>query len=102
MVDAKSGPRRKKAKARSESGDRLTLYCVNRRLERDLSARIELHGFQPGPLTRVVTLAAPTMYHFNDESKTDAVQPAESQIPTAQALAHTFPRASVTILEFHK
>jgi alpha-N-arabinofuranosidase len=88
--------------ARSENGDRLTLYCVNRSLHRDLTTRLDLRGFQPGPRARITTLAASNIYQFNDESKTDAVKPIEMTIPATDALAHTFPRASVTVLEFQK
>ena len=88
--------------ARSEDGGRVTLYCVNRDWKRDLTARIELRGFHPGPQARVVTLAGDSIYQVNDETNPEAVRPAESSVETNAALAHTFRRASVTVLEFRK
>jgi len=86
--------------AASEDSRRITLFCVNRDWKRDLTARIALRGFHPGPKARVITLKADSIYQVNDESKPDSVKPEESLIDSSTALAHTFARASVTVLEF--
>jgi alpha-N-arabinofuranosidase len=54
--------------ASSEDSRRITLFCVNRDWKRDLTARIELRGFRPGPKARVVTLKADSIYQVNDEA----------------------------------
>jgi alpha-L-arabinofuranosidase len=86
--------------ASSEGVRRITMFCVNRDWKRDLTARIELGGFQPGPKARVVTLKADSIYQVNDESRPESVKPEESLVESSSALAHVFPRASVTVLEF--
>ncbi len=86
--------------ARSEDGASVTLYCINRDWKRDLTARIDLRGFRPGPRARIATLAAQSIYAANDEANPEAIRPAEVSVETGAALAHTFPRASVTVIEF--
>lgn len=58
-----------------ESGDRLTVFAVNRHLERDIPAEIGLSGFEPAPQARVETLAAASIYQVNDEVRPEAVLP---------------------------
>jgi alpha-N-arabinofuranosidase len=88
--------------AKNEKTDRITLFCVNRDWKRDVAARIDVHGFRAGPRARVITLAGQTIYQVNDESNPEAVKPVEESVELRAALAHTFPRASVTVLEFSK
>jgi alpha-N-arabinofuranosidase len=86
--------------ALSESGDRLTIFCVNRDLDRDLATRFRVAGFRAGGQARVSTLAGSSIYDVNDERRPNAVVPFESAIKVAgPEFEYTFPRASVTVVE---
>lgn len=87
--------------ARSADGARLTLFCVNRHLERNLAARIELSGFSPS-WARLQTLSGTSIYQVNDEMRPEAVRPVESSIPASARFEHVFPRSSVTVMEMSK
>lgn len=76
---------------------RLTLFAVNRDLHRDVRARITIAGFQPSGSERVRTLSSESIYDTNTESDPDAVHPVETVRPFSGM--HTFPRASVTVME---
>jgi alpha-L-arabinofuranosidase len=89
--------------ARNDSGDRLTLFCVNRHLTRDLRANITLHDFSAGSGVRVETLTSESIYNVNNELEPDAVRPVETWERTNKGLlTHIFPHASVTIVEFRR
>ncbi|HBY59339.1 MAG TPA: hypothetical protein DEH78_05925, partial [Solibacterales bacterium] len=85
--------------AANEQGDKLTLFCVNRHLHRDLTARIEMAGFS-GSTAKIQTLRAASIYTANNELRPEAVVPVPSamSIP-AGSWSYTFPRASVTLIE---
>jgi alpha-L-arabinofuranosidase len=85
--------------ALNEAGDRLTLFCVNRHLYRDLPAAIRLSGFAPSGRASVKTLAGTSIHQPNDEMRPEAVHPVESVAPAAPEFEYTFPRSSVTVLE---
>jgi alpha-N-arabinofuranosidase len=88
--------------ARNEAGDRLTLFCVNRHLTRDIAARIDLRDFEPRSPTRVETLHAESIYAANSEMNPDAVRPVDTSIVGSESTRHVFPHASVTVVEFRK
>jgi len=89
--------------ARNDGGDRLTLFCVNRHLTRDLQAKISLRDFAPGAKARVQTLGSDSIYNANSEMEPDSVRPVETwEVATQGSLAHVFPRSSVTVIEFRK
>ena len=89
--------------AENEARDRLTLFCVNRDLSRDLKARIELQGFTAAGEARIETLAADSIYAANSEMDPDAVRPIETAAASAPGgLTHIFRHASVTVIRFHK
>ncbi len=91
------------AAALNASGDRLTLFAVNRHLHRDLPARIRISGFEAAPEARVETLRAPSIYAFNDELRPDSVKPVASTAPAAAGgLEYLFPRSSVTRIELRR
>jgi alpha-N-arabinofuranosidase len=86
--------------ARNESGGRLTLFVVNRHLTRDLTAELTFTGFTPAPEARAQTLSGTSIYQPNDEARPEAVHPVESVVRVGPD--YTFPRASVTVLEFRR
>jgi alpha-N-arabinofuranosidase len=89
--------------ARNEKADRLTLFCVNRHLTRDLEARIDLKGFQAGRSAKIQTLSADSIYQANDEMDPAAVVPITRTVTASPAgLKHVFPASSVTVIEFRK
>ena len=88
--------------ALNDSGDRLTLFCVNRDLTRDLSAQIRIDGFKPG---RAVahSLSADSILEKNDEVEPEHVHPRDSTLDIASSsIAYTFRHESVTVVELSK
>jgi len=89
--------------ARNARGDRLTLFCVNRHLTRDIAAHISIAGFSPADNGRVQILFASSIYDKNDDAHPQAVVPRENQLRLEAAeLDYSFQHESVTVLEFHK
>jgi alpha-L-arabinofuranosidase len=89
--------------ALNDAGDKLTLFCVNRHLHRDLTSTIRISGFTPAGQARVQTLSGTSTYQPNDEMRPEAVIPAPSLLTVKGAtLDYLFPRASVTVIEFRK
>jgi alpha-L-arabinofuranosidase len=87
--------------ARNESGDKLTLFCVNRDLHHDIETDIYLSGFASRGTARVLQLSAPSIYNGNDETDPDAVVPMETAIPVENSrLRYSFARAAITVIEF--
>lgn len=89
--------------ALSNSGDTLTLFCVNRSLNTDIPANIEVSGFSASGEAHVQTLRAGNLDEGNDEDEPDRVIP----LPTQEAarnggLRHVFPHESVTVITLHK
>ena len=86
----------------NEKGDRLTLFCVNRHLTRDIPASVRVAGFAPGTV-RGEQLTATSLYAGNDETQPHAVWPVELNLAAqGGALHHTFPRSSITVIELTK
>ncbi len=89
--------------ALNQSGDKLTLFCVNRRQSQSTATRIRIAGFSAGPDVRVQSLSAADIYVGNNEEQPDKVKPVESSVKTnADELRFTFPPASVTVLELRR
>jgi alpha-N-arabinofuranosidase len=86
--------------ALNDAGDRLTLFAVNRDLQREVTAKLKLTGFATSGEARVTTLAGTSIYQPNDEMRPEAVRPIESVFRVTPE--HTFPRASVTVIEFRR
>ena len=85
----------------SEDGKRLLLFCVNRSLTTAAHADFDLGGLRVGkePM-RVSTLEAETILSQNTEEHPDLVKPTTStESVNSGRLTHTFPNASVTVLE---
>jgi alpha-N-arabinofuranosidase len=62
----------------NKSGDRLTLFCVNRSLTRDITARINLGGFRASSEAHVTQLFSDSIYDVNDEVRPTHITPIES------------------------
>jgi alpha-N-arabinofuranosidase len=89
--------------ALNETRDKLTLFCVNRDLSRDIPARVALSGFAAGPQARAETLTAGDIYQQNDESQPENVVPAESTFAVGpRGFDYTFRRSSVTVIELRR
>lgn len=89
--------------ALNEAGDKLTLFCVNRHLNRDIAAQIAIAGFSPARSARIQTLSSYSIYQANDEMRPEAVHPVESGIDVpGPRFSYTFPHASVTLIEIRR
>ena len=80
----------------------IALFCVNRSLDRDYQAIIDIHGFKPTGDATVKTISAPSIYDRNDEDNPDAVGVTTDLIKASASTSYTFPHASVVVLEFTK
>ncbi len=89
--------------ATNQDGSRLTLFCVNRSLGTDISARIQLDHFAAAPTADVHVLSSASLTDRNDETAPTRVTPADSveQIPTS-GWTHIFPHASVTVISIDR
>ena len=90
--------------ALSENGKTLTLFCVNRSLDTDISADIRLHNFAPAATAAVHVLRSRSLTDSNDEMVPTRVKPVDSvETVRPDRWSHTFPHASVTVISIdHK
>jgi len=89
--------------ALNDAGDKLTLFCVNRHLTKDIAGHISIAGFAVAPEGSAETLLASSIYDKNDEEHPEAVAPRESSVKVEGAkLDYSFRHASVTVIELHK
>ncbi len=66
-----------------------------------MKTRIDLRGFHAAGKAAVQTLAAASIYQANDEMDPDTVVPVATTVAVAAGgMTHTFPAASVTVVEF--
>ncbi len=86
--------------ALSEDGKSVVLFCVNRHLSRAATAEIDLQGLGVKPGTaKVTTLTGENILVENDELEPNLVMPVVRSESFRQKLTHTFPSASVTVIE---
>ena len=89
--------------ALNKTGDRLTLFCVNRDLTRDLPATIAIDGFKPSGTATVDSLFSNSIYDTNDEIDPDAVKPVTKSVSlSGSTLQVTFRHESITRIELHQ
>lgn len=89
--------------ALNDSGDRLTLFCVNRSLDTDIPAEIRIEGFTADGRAEVETLRGDTIDDANDEDEPDRVVPVRTDEGFRDgALRHVFPHESVAVLTLSK
>jgi alpha-N-arabinofuranosidase len=84
----------------NKKGDRLTIFCVNRHLNRDIPATISMNGFDAKASGTVESLSAESIYEGNDEMRPNLVKPIESSIQVLNSqVQYTFRHESVTRIE---
>ena len=76
------------------AGDKLTLFCVNRKRDGALTASVRAAGF--GNSGRATELTSSSIYDANDAANPDAVKPKQRTVQLDQIV---FPPASVTVME---
>lgn len=85
--------------ALNDVGSKLTLFCVNRDLTRDISTRISIHGFLPKAAV-AHSLYAGSLYEKNDETEPEHIHPQDSTLDVRlREFTHTFRHESVTVIE---
>jgi alpha-L-arabinofuranosidase len=83
----------------NRSGNKLTLFCVNRHLTRDIETRIDLSGFRPTNST-ARSLFANSIYEKNDETEPEHIHPLTTSLSADSGeLKYTFRHESVTVIE---
>jgi len=81
------------------SGNKLTLFCVNRHLTRDLETKINLAGFRPTNAT-AGSMFADSIYEKNDETEPEHIHPRATPLSVESAeFKYTFRHESVTVIE---
>ena len=86
--------------ALNEAGTRLTIFCVNRDLSRDITANIGIDGFSAASKAGVRTLFADSIYEKNDEVVPEHIRPYDSSINVNSAdFQYTFRHESITVIE---
>jgi len=89
--------------ALNDSGDKLTLFCVNRHLTRDIAADISIGNFLSAAEATAQTLYASSIFEKNDEIRPEAVYPRESSAAVSDShLTYTFRHESVTVLTLNR
>lgn len=89
--------------ALNEKMDTLTLFCVNRSLDTDIPAAIQLAGFTAGSDAQIQTLEGSSIDDTNNEDDPEHVIPMRTEAHlTTNSLRHVFPHESVTVLVFHR
>jgi alpha-N-arabinofuranosidase len=89
--------------ALNKTGDRLTLFCINRHLARDLPAAVSIGGFKPSGVATVSSLDSNSIYDANDEVNPDTVKPVIKSVSVSGAdLQFTFRHESITRIELHQ
>ncbi len=89
--------------ALNESGDTLTLFCINRHLTRDFATTVRVKGFVPAGKAEVQTLAAASIFEGNDDDEPEHVTPQPSAETVQQdGFAHVFPHESVTVVTLRR
>jgi alpha-N-arabinofuranosidase len=83
----------------NRTGDKITLFGVNRSLTADIASTIKLSGFSVHSASGTL-LAADNIYVGNDDERPEAVAPSEFKVAgSGSTFSHTFPKASVTRIE---
>jgi alpha-L-arabinofuranosidase len=85
--------------ALNDEGSKLTLFCVNRHLTRDLPASVQLSGFTAAK-ARAQQLTAASLYAANDDVRPDAIVPTDLNLRIqGTKFEYVFPSRSVTVIE---
>jgi len=85
----------------NDSATKLTLFCVNRHLTRDIKTTINIKGFRPAKATAHAVFAG-SIYEKNDETQPQHIHPQETSFPVSSAdFTYTFTHESVTVIELY-
>jgi alpha-N-arabinofuranosidase len=85
--------------ALNDAGDKLTLFCVNRHLTRDIRASVRLSGFAPAS-ARGSQLTAASLTAMNSEETPEAIVPKPVTLAVeGSRLEQVFPHLSITVIE---
>jgi len=86
----------------NSSATKLTLFCLNRHLTRDIETRVSIAGFTP-TRAKAQSIFAGSIYEKNDEVEPQHIHPQESTLSVASAgFKYTFRHESVTVIELGK
>jgi alpha-L-arabinofuranosidase len=86
----------------NEAGDKLTVFCVNRELTRDLPAKFEIAGFRAKPNAVAHSVYADSIYEKNDEMHPEQIHPRDTSfVAGTNGFNYVFRHASVTVVELH-
>jgi alpha-N-arabinofuranosidase len=89
--------------ALNHAGDKLTLFCVNRHIDQDAPAALNLKSFAANDKAAIETIQSDSIYDVNDEENPEAITPVHRSVALqGGALHYTFPRASITRIELRK
>ena len=89
--------------ALDKSGSTLTLFCVNRSLDTDIPADIDIAHFTAADRAEIQTLRSDSISDVNDSDNPLRVIPVHTaETLRAGSLHHTFPHESVTVITIHK
>lgn len=89
--------------ALDRSGSTLTLFCVNRSLDTDISASIDLAHFAAAEQAGIQTLQSSSISDVNDADNPQRVTPVQTmETVHSGSLNHVFPHESVTVITLHK
>jgi alpha-N-arabinofuranosidase len=87
----------------NQDGTKLTLFCVNRSLNTDISTSIRLEHFAAGRSAKVQVLSSESISDANDETNPTSVEPVESTEAVKPAgWSHVFPHASVSVISVER
>ena len=88
----------------SADGQELTVFCVNRALDKGLPVRLDLGVFNAAAEVKVDQLSSASRYDTNDGPHPRRVVPQASvmKLPASEPLTFTLPRESLTVLHFTK
>jgi alpha-N-arabinofuranosidase len=86
--------------ATNERGDRLTIFAVNRYLNRDIPAAISIDAFDAKTNATIQSLSANNIYKGNDEVRPELIKPVGSTVQVLNSrVQYTFRHESVTRIE---
>ena len=86
----------------NDAGDKLTVFCVNRDLQRDLTAKFDIAGFRAKPGAMAHSIFADTIYEKNDEMHPEQIHPRDASLTAGTTgFSYVFRHASVTVIELN-
>jgi len=88
--------------ALNSSGSKLTLFCVNRHLTRDIETKFDITGFRPTKAA-AQSIFAGSIYEKNDETEPEHIHPRETSLAVVSPeFNYTLRHESVTVIELER